>query len=52
MDSEFRRLLGREQIIEIFNRYASGIDLRDAELYRSCFTRPVSRPGERHRGSR
>lgn len=38
MDSALRALLDREAIIDVMNRYAAGVDGRDAKLYRSCFS--------------
>ncbi len=39
---EIQRLVEREAIIELFNRYATSIDLRQREKYRTCFTDEIS----------
>ena len=36
------RLADTRHIVEVSYRYASGIDLRDWELYRTCFTDPCT----------
>jgi SnoaL-like protein len=36
-----QRLTDRVEIIEMVNRYASGMDLLDRPLYESCFTDPL-----------
>ena len=35
---KMQTLLDRMEIIDIENRYATGVDNRDRDLYRSCFT--------------
>jgi hypothetical protein len=36
--AELKSLLDRQAIVEVFNRYATGIDSRDHDLYGQCFT--------------
>ncbi len=31
-------ILDRFEIIDVFNRYATGVDRRDKDVYRACFT--------------
>ncbi len=38
MDAAQQMILDKFEIIEIFNRYAIGVDTRNEEVYRSCFT--------------
>ena len=39
MDKEkLQTLLDRNEIIDIESRYATGVDTRDRDLYRSCVT--------------
>ncbi len=38
MDVTQQMIVDRFEIIDIFNRYAIGVDTRDEEVYLSCFT--------------
>lgn len=38
MEKNIQTLLDRMEIIETQTRYATGVDMRDRDLYRSCFT--------------
>ena len=40
-DALLQELVDRARISDVVNRYATGMDLRDWELFRSCFTDPV-----------
>ena len=33
-----QRIVDRIDIIDVFNRYATGVDMRDHDIYRACFT--------------
>ncbi len=37
-NAKIQMILDRLEIIDVSNRYATGCDLRDSEIYRSCFT--------------
>ncbi|MCV7334129.1 nuclear transport factor 2 family protein [Mycolicibacterium senegalense] len=40
-DARLKRLLDREEISDVQLRYATGVDSRDWQLFRSCFTDEV-----------
>jgi hypothetical protein len=42
MTGQLERLIATRRVIEVSYRYASGIDLRDWDLYRTCFTDPCT----------
>jgi len=37
-EKKLQVLFDRIEIIDVFNRYATGVDRRDPAIYRSCFT--------------
>jgi hypothetical protein len=37
-EARLQMMVDRMEIIDVFNRYAAGIDQRNKEIYRSCFT--------------
>ena len=37
-EKKIQTLLDRMEIIDVQTRYATGVDMRDRDLYRSCFT--------------
>jgi pantothenate kinase len=37
-EKKLQTLLDRMEIIDVQTRYATGVDMRDRDLYRSCFT--------------
>lgn len=40
-NAQQQMILDRFEIIDVFNRYAIGVDTRNEEIYRSCFTDPL-----------
>ncbi len=41
-EAKLRQLFDRMEITDVSTRYASGVDMKDKELYRSCFTNEIS----------